>query len=106
MRQLWKRTSQTVLVLIIIMTFLGLPLNAAMAAENDQIMQNDLNAPAMAVDLLVVRPLGIVATVCGSALCLLSLPFAAAGGNMQEVYDKTVAEPAAFTFKRPLGQNM
>jgi len=106
MRPLWKQISQTILVLIITMTFLGLPLNAAMAAENDQMIQDDLNTPAIAVDLLVVRPLGIVATVCGSALCLLSLPFAAAGGSMQEVYDKTIAEPAAFTFKRPLGQNM
>ncbi len=106
MQYLFKRIFHATVVLILMTALLGLPLSSAMASENEHMMQEDLNAPKMAVDLLVVRPLGIAATVCGSVVYVLSLPFSAAGGNTKEVYRKTVAEPAAFTFQRPLGHNL
>lgn len=59
---------------------------------------------AMAADVLLLRPLGIVATVLGSAAFVVSLPFSALGGNVGQAADKLVAEPAAYTFKRPLGE--
>jgi hypothetical protein len=33
----------------------------------------------------------------------VSLPFSAMGGNTKTAFNKMVADPAAFTFKRPLG---
>lgn len=57
----------------------------------------------MVVDVIVARPLGIVATAFGTALFIVSLPFSAAGGNTKAAYEKLVVEPAKFTFKRPLG---
>jgi hypothetical protein len=38
----------------------------------------------MAGDLLVARPLGVLATVAGTAIYVVSLPFSLAGGNAGE----------------------
>jgi len=57
----------------------------------------------MAIDLIAVRPLGIVATVAGAAVFLVSWPFSALGGNSDEAWDTLVADPAVYTFRRPLG---
>jgi uncharacterized membrane protein len=59
---------------------------------------------AMMYDLIVLRPVGAVATVIGSAVWLISLPFSAAGDNTDAATTKLVKEPAKFTFKRPLGE--
>jgi len=48
--------------------------------------------------------LGIVATVFGCAVFVVSLPFSALGGNTKQAVQKLVKEPAAFTFVRPLGE--
>lgn len=61
------------------------------------------SAAAMGVDLLLVRPIGVVTTVVGTGLFVVSLPFSAAGHNTEEAAQKLVAEPARFTFVRPLG---
>jgi len=61
------------------------------------------SSEVMTVDIILVRPLGLVATLCGSVIFLVSSPFSAMGGNTQEAWDVLVAEPAEFTFKRPLG---
>ncbi|MBW1735078.1 MAG: hypothetical protein JRJ09_08115 [Deltaproteobacteria bacterium] len=58
----------------------------------------------MAGDLLVIRPLGILATAAGSIIYVLSLPFSVAGGNEEEARQKLVIEPAKYTFTRPLGE--
>jgi hypothetical protein len=60
-------------------------------------------AEKMVVDALVVRPLGILGTVAGTLVFVVSLPFSALGGNTDSAFQKLVAEPAAYTFKRPLG---
>lgn len=58
---------------------------------------------AMAVDLIVLRPLGIVATLGGSVLFIISSPFSLLGGNADDAWESLVVSPAEFTFKRPLG---
>ncbi len=63
------------------------------------------SATAMAADFLVVRPLGLVATVLGTGLFILQLPFdAVMKGGASAPAEKLVVEPAKFTFRRPLGQ--
>lgn len=57
----------------------------------------------MAVDAVICRPAGLVATALGTTIWLVSLPFSLAGGNEKEARKKLVYEPAAYTFKRPLG---
>jgi hypothetical protein len=62
------------------------------------------SAGAMAIDILAVRPLGLAATLLGTGLFVVSLPFSALGGNVGEAADALVKTPAEFTFARPLGE--
>jgi hypothetical protein len=55
-------------------------------------------------DTLFMRPIGMVATALGSVVWLVSLPFAALGGNTDESTQALVAAPFEWTFGRPLGQ--
>lgn len=59
---------------------------------------------AMAVDVLFVRPAGLVATVVGTGLFVVSLPFTILGGNVDEAGRNLVLKPAKTTFIRPLGE--
>ena len=54
-------------------------------------------------DAVFMRPIGILGTALGSVVWLVSLPFAALGGNADESTQKLVAEPFSWTFQRPLG---
>jgi hypothetical protein len=63
------------------------------------------NPPAYAMigDLLVARPLLIVATVLGAGLFIIASPFAAAGGNFKATGQALVVDPARAAFVRCLG---
>jgi hypothetical protein len=58
----------------------------------------------MLVDLVVTRPIGLAATVIGSAVFVLGLPFTIPSGSVGESACALIARPAAYTFKRPLGE--
>ena len=57
----------------------------------------------MIIDGLVVRPIGLVATILGSVLFVITLPFSAMGGNVAEAKENLIEKPADFTFSRCLG---
>ena len=57
----------------------------------------------VAADALVVRPLGLVSTVLGAAIYVVTLPFAAIAGDVHGPARSLVGAPARFTFKRKLG---
>jgi hypothetical protein len=81
----------------------------AMAAQADapptDIADTSPSGTAMAVDLLFIRPLGVAATVVGTALFIVQLPFSITIGEPPaEPAKKLVVEPALFTFHRRLGQ--
>jgi hypothetical protein len=54
-------------------------------------------------DTLVMRPIGIVATVAGSVVWLVSYPFAYWGDNTDQSTQMLVEAPFEWTFDRPLG---
>lgn len=58
----------------------------------------------MAVDLVVMRPLGLLATVVGATAFVLALPFTLPSGSVAESACQLVQRPAAYTFTRPLGE--
>lgn len=62
------------------------------------------SAAAMGFDMLLVRPLGLVSTVAGTGLFVVSLPFSILGLNADDAAVRLVGEPAKFTFVRPLGE--
>ena len=61
------------------------------------------DAGFMAVDALLLRPLGIVAIVIGTALFIVSSPFSVMTGTLGDSADSFIMEPIRFTFKRPFG---
>lgn len=83
-----------------------LAMSAMIAQANSQDGIDDTpSAAAMAADLLVVRPLGLVATVIGTGLFIVQLPLSLVIGEAPTgPAEKLVVEPARFTFRRPLGQ--
>jgi len=61
------------------------------------------NAAAMAGDLVVARPVGLVMTVVGTAAFVVSLPFTLLAGSVGEAADTLMIGPAKTTFVRCLG---
>ncbi len=88
-------------VLILMAAFIMGPMGAR--AEEMTSAVDPRTTEKMVVDALVVRPLGIIGTVAGTLVFVVSLPFSALGGNTDSAFQKLVAEPAAYTFTRPLG---
>ena len=60
-------------------------------------------AGGMLADTVLVRVPMFVATVVGVVTFVVTLPFSALGGNMDEAGKTLVLEPAEYTFVRPLG---
>ncbi len=59
---------------------------------------------AVVSDVLVLRPLGFVGTVLGSAAFVVSLPVTLATHKVDRSEKLLVQEPYDYTFERPLGQ--
>ena len=57
----------------------------------------------VAADALVVRPACLVATVVGSAVFVVALPWAAISKTVKKTADELVGKPANATFVRPMG---
>jgi len=55
-----------------------------------------------ALDLLVARPLGIVAGVAGTAIFVVALPFTIPSGNIGNAADMFIAQPFQFSFTRKI----
>lgn len=65
--------------------------------------QEDGSPEVIAVDVLIVRPLCLAATVIGATLFLVSLPISVASNSTSETGRKLVGLPARATFTRRLG---
>lgn len=73
------------------------------AAQHREPVTGD-RATDMAVDLVVVRPLGIVATVIGTAGFVLALPFTLPSGSTGDTAREWIGAPLEYTFNRRLGE--
>ena len=82
---------------------LGVALTGLLAMPAQAAREDDPSAAAMTADVLIARPLGLVATVLGTAVFVVSLPFSAAGGNVEQAADALVMGPVRETFVRCLG---
>ena len=58
------------------------------------------------IDILVLRPAGLVACALGLVSALIALPFAIPSDSMDTVSRVLIQEPFHYTFKRPLGKNL
>jgi len=89
-------------IFFVIAALVIIPFGSISLAQDEN--QNvEISAEKMIFDFILLRPMGIVATILGTSMFVVSLPFSAAGGNSKEAYQKMMVEPASYTFKRPLG---
>lgn len=76
---------------------------AAPAISNAENVTERPSGMEMTADAVLVRPLMLVATVLGTAVYVVSLPFSALGGNAGEAGQTLVVTPFKATFVRCLG---
>lgn len=98
MRNISKKSVTFLLIALLVFV----PFTTTAMAETTDTSEEKFTA--MTIDILLVRPLGIVATAVGSAIFVVSLPFSALGGNVKEAGKTLVVEPFFYTFKRRLGE--
>jgi hypothetical protein len=89
------------LAALLLASGLGLTPLAAVADDADSVTGD--KATDMVVDAVVVRPLGLVATAVGTVLTVVALPFTIPSGSVEASVHELIVRPAAYTFKRPLG---
>ena len=98
MRRRTKRSLVFVMVAFMVCTTSGF---SALAQEKE--IEEDVTMEGIIVDFVFLRPMGIVSTALGTGFFFASLPFSVTTGRLGVAFKKLVAEPAVFTFARPLG---
>ncbi len=99
-----NKAIKKIFILMIVLSLVIVPFGGAFALEKHPFTEKkDTTAGFMVFDALMVRPLGLGATILGTAVFVLALPFTAPTGYTQKSYNKLMADPAKYTFKRPLG---
>jgi hypothetical protein len=83
---------RTVVLLVAIMAIIV----SAPAFGADQ----DIAIPA---DILIVRPVSLAATVVGTVIFIVSLPFSIPSGSVEPAAQALIVEPFKYTFTRPIG---
>jgi hypothetical protein len=86
---------------LVLATALALAAGPVVAGEGRTVTGD--KATDMAVDLVVVRPLGLVGAAVGTVGFVLALPFTLPTGSAGETADEWIAKPLEYTFDRPLG---
>jgi hypothetical protein len=98
----------TFFALTVILLAAGLvvcPFASAVGAQDEytRFPTEERSSESMVFDLFLLRTTGLVGIVFGTGAFILSLPFSALGGNTDEAFQRLMADPARYTFKRPLG---
>jgi hypothetical protein len=66
-------------------------------------MARDIDEADIIADALFVRPVSLAATVVGSVIFVVALPFSIPSGSVGTVGQEIVVAPAKYTFIRPMG---
>ena len=93
-----KQTKKLMLVVILTCFVAGLAPRAAFSAVSED--ERDL---AYLVDVAVLRPVGLVTTIAGFALFVVTLPISIPTLSIEKSFDILVVNPARYTFVRELG---
>ena len=71
------------------------------AENNDKWVRNDpVGQEWSAVDLIVARPIGVIAGILGTAVFIVSLPFTIPTGGVGDAANMFVVQPFQFSFTR------
>jgi hypothetical protein len=94
----FKKISLLLLTLSLVMGGLYSPVWAGDNFRKDDPVAHGWSA----VDLLVARPLGIVAGIVGTTIFVVALPFTIPSGNVGNAADMFIAQPFQFSFTRKI----
>ena len=76
---------------------------ASQALAQAKAESKESSAGSLTYDLFIMRPLGLAATVAGSMIFVLSLPFTLMTDDVADASQKLVGDPWKYTVDRPLG---
>jgi hypothetical protein len=97
-----RNARKSMLVFLVVASLIAVPLGqSALAQFRPDAKEPD--AVAMMVDVVPVRVLSFCGMVIGTAFFLVTIPVSYIAGNYEEAAEKMIAEPARYTFTRPLG---
>ena len=74
------------------------------ADETNETLEAPDSAGMMLMDAFMLRPLGLAATVLGTAAFVVTLPFSLPTRSADDAAKALVVKPARYTFARPLGE--
>ena len=99
------RWTKVLLVPLLVAALVFPPVGFSAFAQSDHPAgtQGNPSGTDMVADLFLLRPVGIIATAFGTACWIVSLPVSGPTKTSGETWKKLVAEPAEFTFARPMG---
>jgi len=89
---------KNLLIAVIISAVVAMP-----SVAESRSVEEQPTAFAMAGDLFIARPLGVVFLGAGTAIWVATLPFSILGGNSKDVFKTLVVGPAKETFVRCVG---
>lgn len=75
---------------------------SAEAPDPDPFRPSDVGR--VALDVLLLRPLGVAASAVGLAAFVVSVPFVAASSGIRTSWETFVLGPTEYTFSRPIGE--
>ena len=96
----WTRMS---LVLALVTVFAFTPVLVSAATNYSGGTDGNPDGNDIVADLFLLRPVGVVATIFGTACFVVTLPFSAPTKTSDKTWKKLVKDPAKFTFARPMG---
>ncbi len=101
---MFRSRMQSGVVLLVAVLFLCATSLVHAAEDSYMARTEDVSAEAMIADGLLLRPAGIAATVLGTAVFVVTLPFSIPTRSVGKAAQKLIVDPARYTFVRPLGQ--
>lgn len=88
-------------IIAVLLVFMVFSSGAAFAL--DEAERKEASGPEIILDVLVLRPGGIVATAAGTGFFIVALPFTLPTGSVKLAARKLIIDPFVFTFMRPVG---
>ena len=96
-------TRSCVAMFLVLSMLATVPLAYAESGYTKTILEDEVSGEDMILDLVLLRPVGFVATVIGAVAFVVSLPFTIPLKQVDEAAKKMVVKPGKYTFTRPLG---